>query len=68
MNTFDRDLAEALAGNEIEVFKRRKAEIQHLENEMFRCKNGFRRQCIAQEIERKKAEYNKLDEMVSEDY
>jgi hypothetical protein len=27
------------------------------------CKNGFRRQCIAQEVERLQKEYSKIDEL-----
>lgn len=61
MTRFERDLKEALNGNEIEVLSRRKAEIDSLTKEMKSCKNGFRRKCIAQDIARLTAEYNKID-------
>lgn len=61
MTRFERDLKDAQEGNEIEVMKRRKAEIEKLEK-AGRCeKNGFKRTCIAQELTRLKAEYSKLD-------
>lgn len=62
MTTFERDLQDALSGNEIEVLKRRKAEIDRLKHDLLWCKNSFRRQCISQEIERLTKEYNKIDE------
>lgn len=62
MTTFERDLQDALSGNEIEVLKRRKAEIDRLKYDLLWCKNSFRRQCISQEIERLTKEYNKIDE------
>ena len=62
MTRFERDLQDALSGNEIEVLKRRKAEIERLEHDLRWCKNSFRRQCISQEIERLTKEYNKIDE------
>lgn len=58
MTKFERD---ALAGNEIEVLTRRKAEIEKLTKEGKACKNGFRRQCIAQEIAKLTREYDKID-------
>ena len=63
MTTFERDFRDAQEGNEIEVLKRRKAEIERLTKEGKACKNGFRRQCIAQELERLIAEYRKIDEL-----
>ena len=46
------------------ALKRRKAELEELKRKG-RCeKNGFKRQCIAQEYERKMAEYEKLDAMI----
>ena len=62
MTRFEKDVKEMQEGNEIEVLKRRKAELEELKR---RCeKNGFKRQCIAQEYERKMAEYEKLDAMI----
>ena len=63
MTRFEKDYKDALEGNEIEVLKRRKAEIERLTKEGKACKNGFRRQCIAQEVARLTAEYNKIDEL-----
>ena len=40
MTRFERDLKEALDGNEIEVLKRRKAEIEKLTAEGKACKNA----------------------------
>lgn len=63
MTKFEKDLVEIAEGNEIEVMKRRKTEIEKLEKDG-RCeKNGFRRICIAQELTRLKAEYSKLNEL-----
>lgn len=60
MTRFEKDVREMQEGNEIEVLKRRKAELEELRRKG-RCeKNGFKRQCIAQEYERKMAEYEKL--------
>ena len=62
MTRFERDLKEALKGNEIEVLKRRKAEIDRLTAEGKACKNSFRRTCIAQEVVRLTKEYNAISE------
>lgn len=62
MTKFERDLQDALNGNEIEILKRRKAEIEKLTAEGKACKNGFRRQCIAQEVAKLTAEYNAISE------
>ena len=62
MTRFERDLKEALDGNEIEVLKRRKAEIEKLTAEGKACKNVFRRTCIAQEVVRLTAEYKRISE------
>ena len=63
MTRFERDFKEAQEGNGVEVLKSRKAEIEKLTAEGKACKNGFRRQCIAQEVARLTAEYNKIDEL-----
>lgn len=63
MTRFERDLNEIAEGNEIEVLKRRKAEIEKLEKAGKYEKNGFRRTCIAQDLARLKAEYSRLDEL-----
>ena len=62
MTRFEKDLKEALEGNEIEVLTRRKAEIKKLTAEGKTCKNGFRRTCIAQEVARLTREYNAISE------
>ena len=63
MTRFENDAIEIEEGNEIEVLKRRKAELEDLYKKG-RCeKNAFRRQCIAQEYTRLKAEYDALDGM-----
>ncbi len=61
MTRFEKDLQDALNGNEKEVLTRRKAEIKKLTAEGKACKNGFRRTCIAQEIARLTREYNEID-------
>ncbi len=45
------------------MLKRRKAEIERLIREGKACKNGFRRQCIVQEVAKLQQEYNKIDEL-----
>ena len=63
MTRFEKDIIEIEEGNEIEVLKRRKAELEDFYKKG-RCeKNAFRRQCIAQEYSRKLEEYNALDGM-----
>ena len=63
MTRFEEDIIEIEEGNEIEVLKRRKAELDDLYKKG-RCeKNSFKRQCIAQEYTRLKAEYDALDGM-----
>ena len=49
---FQKDLADALQGNEIEVITARRAELGRLRADLRGCKNGFRAQCILQEINR----------------
>jgi len=61
MTRFEKDMNEALNGNEIEVLKRRKAELERLTTEGKGCKNAFHRQCIAQEVAKLTAEYNVID-------
>ena len=50
----EKDLKDAQEGNGIEVLTKRKAELDRLWKEGKACKNGFRRQCIAQEYTRLK--------------
>ena len=44
MTRFERDLKDALEGNEIEVLERRKAELDRIYKEGKCCKNEFRLQ------------------------
>lgn len=60
MTRFEKDLTEALNGNEIEVLKRRKAELARLTAEGKSCRNAFRRQWIAHEVARLTSEYNEI--------
>ena len=63
MTRFEKDIIAIEEGNEIEVLKRRKAELEDIYKKG-RCeKNSFRRQCIAQEYTRLRAEYDALDGM-----
>lgn len=61
MTRFEKDFKAAQEGNEIEVLTKRKAELDRLDKEGKACKNSFRKQCIAQEYTRLKAEYDKID-------
>ncbi len=61
MTRFEKDLRDALEGNEIEVLSRRRTEIERLTKEGKGCKNGFRRQCIAQDVVRLTREYNEIE-------
>lgn len=63
MTRLERDINEIAEGNEIEVMKRRKTELEKLEKAGKCEKNGFRRTCIAQDLSRLKAEYSKLEEL-----
>ncbi|MBD5113569.1 MAG: hypothetical protein HDT42_13710 [Ruminococcaceae bacterium] len=60
MTRFEKDLKDALEGNEIEVLTKRMAELDKLEREGKACKNAFRRQCIAQDFCRLKREYEEI--------
>nr|DAT74945.1 MAG TPA: Type III secretion system, cytoplasmic E component of needle [Caudoviricetes sp.] len=61
MTRFEKDLLDAKNRNEIEVLSKRKAELERIEKQGKACKNGFKRQCLAQEYARLKAEYDKID-------
>ena len=63
MTRFEKDFNEAKEGNEIEVLTKRKVEIARLIKEGKACKNSFRRECIAQEIDRLQQEYNQIDNL-----
>ena len=61
MNRFEKDVLDALSGSEKEVLERRKKELDRIYSEGKACKNGYRRQCLAQEYNRLKAEYDYID-------
>lgn len=64
MTRFERDYKDALNGNETEVLRRRKAELEALIKEGKGCKNDFRRLCIAQEVVKLQKEYEAISELV----
>lgn len=63
MTRFERDYKDAREGNEIEVITKRRTEIAKLTAEGKACKNGFRRQCLAQEVVKLTTELNKIEEL-----
>ncbi len=63
LSTFEKDLQAAKDGDGVEVLTKRRAEIKSLEEKLIWCRNGFRAQCIQQEIDRKMIEYNKIDSL-----
>ena len=63
MTRFEKDIKDPLDDNESQVLKRRKAEIERLTREGKACRNGFRMQCIAQEVARLQREYNEIDSL-----
>ena len=56
---FDKDFKKANA-DDITVLKKRKAELDGLNQRLKECKNSFRARCIQQEIERLSKEYARL--------
>ena len=60
MTRFERDLKDALEGNEIEVLERRKAELDRIYKEGKCCRNEFRLQCLAQDYVRLKREFDEI--------
>ena len=66
MTRFEKDLAEARRDGEagIEILRERKAELDELLRKGKAEKNGFRRECIAQEYARLKAQYDEIGEWV----
>lgn len=61
MTRFEKDLKEALEGSEIAILTKRKAELENLKKQLRACRDGFRAQCLQQEITKLTAEYNKID-------
>ena len=64
MTSFERDAQEIKKGNCIEVMKRREAELERLEKAGRAERNGFKVTCIAQEFNRLRDEYYRLEEMI----
>lgn len=63
MTIFEKDYKDAKEGNGIEVLKKRKMELQELNKKLRECRNGFKAECIMQEIERKQDEYQRIDDL-----
>ena len=66
MTRFDRDLqaAKTDANEGIEILRERRAELDSIWKKGKEEKNGFRRQCLAQEYTRLEAQYNEISEWV----
>ena len=66
MTRFEKDLQEAQKDpfQGVVILRDRKAELDSLWKKGKAEKNGFRRQCIAQEYTRLEAEYNEISEWV----
>ncbi len=64
MTRFEKDLRDALAGAEQEVITERRKEIKSLERELGYCKNGFRCQCIFQELTKRRNELARIEQEV----
>ena len=62
---FERRLAEAKDGNEIEVLKTYKHEIELQRTRQMASKNGFVRNCCQQEIDQLTAEKNGIEQEVA---
>lgn len=63
MTNFEKDYQDAKEGNGVEVLKKRKKELQELNEKLRSCRNGFRAEYLMQEIERKQKEYRKIDDL-----
>lgn len=63
---FDKDmkLIETDSDAGIMILRERKAELERIERQRRACKNHFRLECLAQEYNRLKREYDALDAMV----
>lgn len=63
---FDKDLRvmETDSDAGIMILRERKAQLERIERQGRTCKNRFRLECLAQEYNRLKREYDALDAMV----
>lgn len=64
MTRFEKDLRDALAGAEREIIMERRKKIKALEKELGYCKNGFRAQCIFQDLTKQRNELAKIEQEV----
>ena len=60
---FERD-KKAVANGDSSIIRERKAELDKLEQKIRAERNGFRIQCLAQELVARRAEYKILDAMI----
>lgn len=63
MTRFERDYNETKATGGAEVIIRRENEIKNLYKELKSCKNGFRRQCIMQDIARLQKQLDEIEKI-----
>lgn len=63
---FDKDLKlmETDADASIMILRERKAQLERIERQGRACKNKFRLECLAQEYNQLKREYDALDQMI----
>lgn len=61
MTRFERDMKDAFAGDEREIITERRKAIKSLEKELGYCKNGFRSQCLFQEITKLRHELAQIE-------
>lgn len=65
MTRFEREKNEIRNGADgIVILRERKAELLEIEKKGRACKNGFRRECLAQEFVKLEREYNELSELI----
>ena len=60
---FERD-KKSVASGDSSIIRERKAELDRIEKELRAERNGFRIQCLAQELVARRAEYKILDAMI----
>lgn len=67
MTTFERDYKELTTErfpDTYGIMSKRQNEIERLKKELKCCRNGFRAQCIIQELEKRQSEYRILDSLI----
>ena len=65
MTKFKRDLQEAIAGNERTIIEARRMEIKAMKDELCKCKNNFRSQCLYQDITKRSNELVAIEAAVA---